>query len=313
MNPVHPEVSSLHEVTVNLPKSFDQVLMTWPELKSLLESFAHRDPGTFMHSVAVHHTATRLAQDLFLRLKLSFSAQQSVFFRAPFWLLHDIGKTAADIDSEVAKKLVHPADRIKRPSYDRARHWLHPQMGGDLLRIWAKTTSPRLQPFVQKWAFLAHIHDRQLNKYLIDFQTQVPNWSDTFSLFLFSLCDTAMAMGLPRPNKDQVYTQDQIRQVLHKTNLKESVMSGLFPNENLNQLRHYILASIFSSLSELQKSHPPSAWTNPVGFVNKNFNQNLTESQRKLEPLEDLIVTTWRERERNWEKTMLTMDKSGVF
>ncbi len=300
------------ETHILLPRSFEELLLSWPELKSLLESFANRDPGTFMHSVAVHFTANRLAKDLFLLLRPDFGTQHEVLNRAPFWLLHDIGKTAADSNKETAQTLVHPPHVIDRPTYDKARHWIHPQMGGDLLAIWAKKTAPRLQPVAKKWAQLTCLHDRQLNPFL-DCGSENLAWTDKLSLLIFSLADTSMAMGLPRPNKSSVHGANEIKQALHRKYLQDQILTELFPGKNLTQLKNFMVTSILSSLQELKKNYPSSVWTQPSGFANSSFNLNLKASEHKTKTLDDLIVQAWQLYEPAWEATMIKMDRKGVF
>ena len=297
---------------ISLPNSFENMLLHWPELKPLLESFANQDPGTFMHSVAVHFTANRLTQDLFLLLKPNLTTQNEIFNRSPFWMLHDIGKTAASTDKETAQTLVHPYHLLERPAYDKARHWIHPQMGADLLTIWAKNTAPNLQPLVKKWAQLTCLHDRQLNPFL-DCNSENLAVIDKLSLLIFSLADTSMAMGLPRPNKNSTSSTDEVRHALHRKYLQDNTLIELFPQQNLNQLRHYIVTSVLHSLQELKKNYPESVWIKPSGFSNQSFKFLVDPNSEKTKILDDLVVQTWQENESIWEKIMVEMDLERVF
>lgn len=287
----------------SLPRSYISITTSWPELKPLLAAFENRDYGTFMHSVAVHFTTKRLAQDLFLRLKTPLSMQQSVFNREPFWLLHDIGKVAADKNMDVAQHLVHPEDPMNRHSYDKARHWIHPQMSCDILNIWANSTSPRIKPYAKKWAGLAHLHDTQLLPFLPNNGTKNLSLADKFSLLIFSLCDTSMAMGLPRPNKKTVFSETQIMQALYKKYLSYPALNELFPNQNHEELKQYICTSIFDSLRLLQKNYPESAWVQPP----------TPPDQEKTQLLDELVIESWRVSEQFWCATMMRMDRVGVF
>ncbi len=288
------------------------MLLTWPELRPLLESFANRDPGTFMHSAAVHFTADKLAQDLFLLLKPSFAIQNEVQKRSPFWMLHDIGKNAANQDKETAQKLVHPVHMLHRPAYDRARHWIHPQMGADLLMLWATKSAPKLQPQLKKWAQLTCLHDRQLNPYL-ECDIQQTSWLDKFTLFIFSLADTSMAMGLPRPNKKTIHNSNEIRQALQRKYLNDRTLQELFPGKNHNQLRDFIITSVLHSLGELQKNYPSSVWTQPTGFTNQTFRVPVDLNNGKAEPLDVLVIRAYEEHEKGWHRLMEELDKKGVF
>ena len=300
------------ETHISLPNSFENMLQTWPELTPLLEAFAQRDSGTFMHSAAVHFTASRLAQDLFLLTKPSYALQNEVYNRSPFWMLHDIGKTAAHNNQEFAQHLVHPKEQMNRPAYDRARHWLHPQMGGDLLTLWAKNTAPRLQPFIKKWAQLTCRHDRQLNPFLACDDTNI-SYADKLSQVIFALADTSMAMGLPRPNKNKIYSTSEIRQALQRKYLHDETLQKLFPGQNGNQLRHYIITSVLSSLQELGKNYPQSVWTAPTSFINPTFTVSVGDQSKKTNMLDTLIIQTWQEYEEQWDSIMIKMDRNGVF
>lgn len=303
----------LHQEThILLPNSFESVLAAWPELTPLLESFANRDPGTFMHSIAVHTTANRLAQDLFLLTKPSYALQSEFFNSSPFLLVHDIGKTAAHTNLETAQKFVHPLDQMNRPAYDKARHWLHPQIGADLLILWGKNASPSLQPFIEKWAQLTCLHDRQLNPFL-NCDTKNLQYVDKLSLFIFSIADTSMAMGLPRPNKDSTNNASEIKQVLHRKFLQDDTLNELFHGQNPSQLREYILVSVLGSLQELEKKYPRSVWTTPSGFTNPTFSFSVDANSKKTNLLNTLVLQAWRKHESTWDRFMIRMDRSGVF
>lgn len=303
----------LHQEThILLPNSFESMLATWPELTPLLESFANRDPGTFMHSIAVHTTANRLAQDLFLLTKPSYTLQNEFFKRSPFLFVHDIGKTAAHTNLETAQKFVHPLDQMNRPAYDKARHWLHPQIGADLLILWAKNASPSLQPFIKKWAQLTCLHDRQLNPFL-NRQNENLQYADKLSLFIFSIADTSMAMGLPRPNKNSTNNVNEIRQVLHRKFLQDNTLSELFPGQNPSQLREYILVSILGSLQELEKKYPRSVWIAPSGFSNPSFALSISADSKKTNLLDNLAQQAWKNHEPAWDGVMREMDRLGIF
>ena len=282
---------------IQLPDTYTNLLKRWPMLAPLLAAFENRDYGTFMHSVAVHFTATKLAQDLFPLLQTPIATQQVVSNLAPFWLLHDIGKVAADRNIETAQSLVHPIDPMQRPGYDKARHWTHPQMSYDILEIWADQTSPNNKPLARKWARLAYLHDFQLLPFLPNNETDTLSWPDQFSLLIFSLCDTTMAMGLPRPNKKTVHSEAQIMQVLYKNHLTDPALKKLFPNQNLDELRQYICVSIFDSLRLLQKNYPESAWVESPTKID----------QEKTQVLDVLVHTAWNTSEQFWVATMLRM------
>lgn len=294
------------ENSLAFPHTYKQLLLEFPQLQPLLVAFENRDYGTFMHSVAVHSTATRLIKDLFLLLKTQPAAQQAVYARTPFLLLHDIGKTAAspDIkDHTVSRSLVHPANPNSRPSYDTARHWIHPQMSGDLLDIWADTTSPSIRLKAKKWARLAYLHDKKLTPYLPKNNMKNLDWADRFALFIFSLSDTSMAMGLPRPNKKHSYSQTEIRQVLYRNHLSDTLLLELFPAQDTKELKHFVLASILDSLQELKKNYPESFWIKP----------STQPDQTKTGLLDSLIATAWKEQEQFWEATMMRMDLERLF
>lgn len=304
MSLVHTEKHRRKETTgYSLPNSYHTVITKWPELKDLLIAFENRDYGTFMHSIAVHFTANRLAQDLFLRLKTPVATQQSVFNREPFWLLHDIGKVAANTDMELAQQLVHPKDPMNRLSYDKARHWIHPQMSCDILNIWVNVTNPKIKPYAKKWAQLAQLHDPQLIPFLPNKEIKSLDWADKFSMLIFSLSDTSMAMGLPRPNKSTVFSETQIMQALDRKYLSYTALNELFVNQNHEELKQYIFASIFDSLKQLQKNYPKSAWVQPV----------TPPDQEKMQLLDELVIESWRTSEQLWAATMLSMDIKKVF
>lgn len=296
--PKRPEESCLR-----LPESYYSVISAWPELVPLLTAFEHRDYGTFMHSVAVHRVATKLVQDLFLRLDIDVATQQKVFDLSPFFILHDIGKLVASQNMEVAQGLVHPEDPTNRPSYDKALHWLHPPMGCYLLNIWASTASPRVKYFADKWANLARLHDKQLNPFLPNSNTEHLSWEEKFSLFVFSPCDTSMAMGLSRPNNGAVYDNTQIMRVLYKNHLNDRIIGELFPGQDPEELRQYICASIFDSLGLLQTEYPKSIWTHPVH----------KQDEERTRLVDVLVAESWRSSERYWDIIMMRMDAENVF
>lgn len=300
-----------HEVELQLPHSFDRVLARWPELYPLLVAFAQRDPGTFMHSVAVLETANKLASDLFLRFP-NPQLQKEIELRMPFWLLHDIGKAAADIDKQVARFLVHPVSAMDRPQYDKARHWIHPQMSADVIHLWAENQDGRVRPTAHKWAELAGLHDVHLNIYL-PYTKQNLDFADRLALLLFSLADTSMAMGLPRPNKKTTFSDDQIRQVLYTKFLQEKNMKKFFAGENLTHLRNYITVSVLESLKRLQNEYDTSAWTNDFITTNKHFAVQTNSEHSQTQLLDYLIARAWSDHEAFWEATILRMVRAGVL
>lgn len=308
---IENRVETRSVVELQLPHSFDKVLASWPELYPLLIAFAQRDPGTFMHSVAVLETANKLASDLFLRFP-NPQLQKEIELRMPFWLLHDIGKVAADTDKHVAQFLVHPVAPMNRPQYDKARHWIHPQMSADILRLWAKDTNSTLQPTAYKWAELAGLHDVHLNIYL-PYTKQNLDFADRLALLLFSLADTSMAMGLPRPNKRTTFSDHQIRHVLYTKFLQEKNLKKFFAGENLNHLQNYITVSVLESLKRLQGEYDESVWTNNFVSTNKHFAVQTNSEQQQTQLLDYLVTRAWNESEAFWEATILRMVHAGVL
>lgn len=277
-----------------------------PDLSPLLVAFKNRDHGTFMHSIAVHFTAQRLTNDLKMRLSqtnIRTEIWHELSLRSPFWMLHDIGKTAADIDMEEANSNVFPSYPDLRTNPQKASHWIHPQMSASIIKIWGEKLPKNLQPLTQKWAQLSYVHDNMLNPFLEDGHKIKLDYADKLSLLIFSLSDTAMAMGLPRPNKNCIYSPEQIKNALIRKYLSDNALRTMFPNQNVNELRNYILVSVLDSLDELQKKYPKSIWT-------KTSTQPNSE---KMQVLDNLVVQSWTECQHLWEATVLRMDLAKVF
>lgn len=295
--------TKLHEQQIVLPTSYQRLTLNWPELNPLFEAFKNRDYCTFMHSVAVHSTAQNLLRDLQLRAALSALHFQEIQNRSPFWMLHDIGKTAADIDQATAQQIVFPTHPDTRTQYQKARHWIHPHMSASVIKLWSNTTSEKTKHSAKKWAQLSYLHDNKLNPFLDDKHKIQLGASDKVALFLFSLSDTAMAMGLPRQNKENIHSADEIRSALLRKYLTDHVLKTLFPAQNTTELRNYILASVLDSVQKLQNQYPKEIWTTPPVPLN----------QEKTKPLDTIIIASWQECQQFWDATIANMDLANVF
>jgi len=294
------EKSIKYSVESYLP-TLTKLLIDWPELSPLLSSFKNRDYGTFMHSLAVHFTGQMLTYDLSVRIKNFPSVQ--INNRSPFFMLHDIGKTVADKDMEVALKTVFPSYPDNRTNYQKAKHWIHPQMSDDLIKLWSASHIKNIQPQTLKWAELSYLHDIMLNPFLNKTKGVRLNYADKLSLYIFSISDTAMAMGLPRPHDVRVFSQSEIRIALISKYLSDTKLVEFFSNQEISQIRNYILASVFDSLKQLNIRFKTDDWIKPEN--------NPDYSKTKL--LDDLAIQSWKECEQFWDSTMIKMDLAKIF
>lgn len=279
------------------------IVRKWPELIPYIEAFKHRDYGTFMHSVAVFYAAHQLMKDLFLRFNPDKKFMTLVNQLSPFWFWHDIGKTATDKNMEVAQEIVHPADFIKRPIKNIALHITHPQMSGDLLRILSQQVDRQLRPLILKWAQLSNMHDYRMNKFIPNTNINQLSVAEKFALFLFSLSDNTIAMALPRPNRTQKQSKDKIKSTLFSQHFEMDLFKQLFPNQNLDELKHYILSSLLSSVDTLYSKYTDSMLTaNPF-----------PTDEKKSNLIDNLVDQTRKESLQFWEATIALMDDAGVF
>lgn len=309
-----------------LPLSFYSAVAEYPELHQLLTAFAHRDQATFLHSVAVHFNATQLAHNLFLLF-----SQSKTNFRegndtqqvarnwlkqlkplSIFWLLHDIGKTASSLDLQdysIAQNRVHPVFGKKRPSLDTGMHYLHPQQSGHLINIWAQSLSnssskktEKLKPLAQIWAKLSYLHDKRINVFST-FDTSTLPTIEKHALLLFSASDTSVAMGLPRPNKFDIESNSKIREIIWRDHISQPVLKQLFPNFDSISLQNYIFASITQSIQTLRTHFTDELLTA----------QNMSPNFATTAILDQIIATAWKTYEKDWDQTLLKMDKARVL
>lgn len=321
---------------IALPQTYIYLLVNFPELYPLLTAFCERDQATFLHSVAVHFAATRLAHDLSLyfsnyspnkndtrkqraqqqqqqqqqKQKIAENWLNQMKTLAPFWILHDIGKTASSLDIQdysIAQNIVHPIHGQKRSSYYAGMHYIHPQQSGHLISTWAKlrtypSTTSKFRSLAYKWAKLSYMHDKRVNIFLPYDIATLPLLEHQ-ALLLFSASDTSVAMGLPRPNKQEIASPSKIKGVLFEDHLTHATLKRVFPHFNSNNLREFIFASISHSLQILASQFPNTLLTS----------QNMQPDLEKTMILDQIIVKAWKTYEKNWDNTLLKMDQAKVL
>lgn len=308
---------------VVLPETFAAELHRWPELKSLLTGFSQRDPVTFMHCIAVHYAAHQLLRDLALRCDFSPRLQAELLALAPFWLMHDIGKVAADPEEDRAHHIVHPRHQTARPSEEMGRHWVHPVMGAELITHWGNQQSPAVWKRAQNWAELTRVHHAELVPYIgttaaaatsrqSGAKKMQPNWFDSCAMLCFTVSDVAVAMGLPRPHKEDTAPTSVIKTVIGTHYLPSYDFSQLFPGFEQGTAE-YILASVSDSLGTLKSQYSTQDWLQPAAFQADSFEVSVATKSVETEYLQQLIAQSWQESESFWASTMLNMDTDGVF
>lgn len=314
-----------HRGDTVLPDTFIAELRRWPALRPLLSEFAKRDPITFLHCTAVHFVAKRLLADLNLRGLFSTKDRMLIDNRSLGWLLHDIGKTIAALDQEDARKIIYPSQPAARSAQEKGMHWTHPVLGADLLRWWWQQTVAALPPALfEQWINLVMLHDRELIQYIdASRQYKLPAVHNTYphdpheaiALLLFRVSDTTAAMGLPRPHLGNGRSRDQIAEVLRVTYLPDSILQQLWPQLNdphdLDQLAHYIIASVLDSLAELRRTYRDEQWLDPGLIVADE--QFQVDTQQPTETKPHWPEKIWDRYKRRWLMVMTAMDDRGVF
>lgn len=318
-------------VPVLLPEIFDTFLENNPELFNLLHGFAQRDPGTFIHSVTVYLSGIQLLHDLFLRYSYPEKQRKKIQENLPFFLLHDIGKTASHIDPDLAKHRVHPIKGNPRQQEEMAFHWVHPQLSATLIKLWGQLQqNTQTQKKAIHWAQLALLHDEQLNPYLVKSnQELIPHTAldliseleiaDCITMLVFLISDTSVAMGLPRPNRPSVWPEEKLTYVLHQILSKNNRLQTIIPHNHLKskkeveQLKHFIIASALSSLKKLQNLFSPEQMQSPTQFHSRHFHTDIKEESVSNAQLGKLIQSAWKKAEPEWLKTVQKMEKNGVF
>lgn len=325
-----PQSEFKQKTPVVLPQEFDRVILKHPELHQLLHGFAQRDPGTFLHCITVFFTSRQLLSDLFARYQYPDALQKATLSNIPFFLLHDIGKAAAHRDIEAAQKRVHPIRGVFRPTEEMAFHWIHPQLSASLLLLYKEhVANNNLQKLIEHWAQLSMVHDEQLNPYLSAHPAALENGKyaiqieqldlpDFLAMLVFLVSDTAMAMGLPRPNRASTWSTPDLVQVLTNILSKQEramkiVPAGKQSSTELNRVKKYIIASVLSSVKELQATFSAQQMMQPTEFHSKQFHTASFSDTPSLALFNTLVGDSWRQAEAEWLHTVHKMEQNGVF
>lgn len=314
------EYAELERKSIALPESIDKTLLAFPELKPLLIALAHQDSATFMHSVAVHTVVSRLVRDLCLRYQLPVATQQYLEDLLPFLLLHDIGKGGTHKSPSIAKLRVHPESDLLRPTEDIAFHWLHSEIGYDMLQIWAEQFSGKKQLQVLRWAELTRQHQPEIytflarEKYAQHLMPQPVSLPPQARLVLncFRIGDTCAAAALPRPNRTETYDYNYL--VAHIRRLCEKMhLDRVFGEQNPDELTFFITTSVIQSLQQLQKEYQTVDWLDPKGFTNPEFTLTVAPTLENIRPLLYLTYQAWHRAERRWDAIIRLMEDDGIF
>ena len=307
---------------ISLPESFDHTLKQYPELKQILMAFANQDPASFMHSMAVHTIGYRLIHDLILRYQPSIEVRQHLEELIPFLLVHDLGKAGTDKDPQQAWRNVHPVNVHWRPVEEIAFHWLHSEIGYDMLLQLAERHSGRFQLLLRKWAELTRQHQPEIydflateryTKHLMPQPVSLPPLA-RLVLACFRMSDTTAAAALPRPRGpnhklyDHTYVVGHLRREFEKMQLDQ-----LLGDNNPEELLQFMSASVTQSLGQLKTHYQEQDWLHPKGFSNDDFAFEVERTQQNIQPLNTITHQAWKRAEPRWLAIIRLMEDDLVF